>query len=243
MPDCLIPKVIEKLYPDVTEVFVNPELLRPYFFPLLSFKHDGQLFHMIAVPGLFFNETQCQHYSECGFFGFQRDQDGRYEFLGGFSIFEEYQEVPALYKILQEDWLLHGEKYYHQHITVKDYISSLDIQDNLKKKLKCYIGDFYGYQMTKTNWYRTGKFKTFMFMTEAWSNVDALDFINANEHDQAGDFLVNKDFILKFDYDLTPEMMIGGIGKGDFLSVINGGTNFLFWDDVKDIIYLVELYS
>ncbi|CAI3931145.1 unnamed protein product [Commensalibacter communis] len=241
MSACIIPKVIDKLYPEITKVFVNPELLKAFFFPLFSFNHEGQIFHMIAVPGLFNDEEQCQQNAELSFFGFSRNQNGQYDFLGNLSIFEDYQEVPELYEKLSQDWLLNKDRYYQQKIKVEDYILALDLDEVIKMKLETYISDFYGYQMVKLNWERTERFETLMSMTKSWGNLDVLEFISDNE--AVEEFFMNRQYNLKFNYDLTPEMMIGETDKYEFLSVINGGTNFIFWNSKKDIVYLLEYYS
>ncbi|WP_239257014.1 hypothetical protein [Listeria ilorinensis] len=231
------------LYPDIKEVFCKPVEMAPFFRPLFSFDVHDEIFHMIATPGLYGVEGKEDFYNELNFHGFKRDESARYDFLGDLEKFQNHQEIPALFAELQADWEKQGVEYYNQKMKVMDYLTSLTVSEREKTLFHFYIRDFYGYEMVKYHYEQTGEFKTLLAQTEGWGNPDDIPFIPKEENECVEEFFMNIGDHLKNSYPISQEKFIGGTDKYEFLSVMGGGSNFLFYDQGSHLVFLLEYHS
>jgi len=239
------------LYPEPSEVFTDPSLVM-YFKPLLTtlIHLNGKPYkiHLVSTDGLICEEESTIKYSENYLFGFRYHQ-GIYEFLGNPEVFTDSTSVPALYELLQQDFLENRDQYIKIKKTVKEYLKEIRLQIlsvpgfNDPDAAEYYAKAFYSYEFTKYYYQKYGVHRHISVVTEGWAkNTDPFLLDEEDGQDILEEFLMNMEDDSPHDYGLSPEQFAAGTERRRFVS-LSGSLVLALADPEQDIIYMAEYGS
>ena len=239
------------LYPDPTTVFTDPAL-SVYFKPLLTANTEAggqsRAIHLLSTDGLICEETLSFRYAENFCFGFSCNA-GRYQFLGDLRVFREADLVPALHRLLLEDFEQKKAAYVKNKTTTGEYLEQL--QPILKTEpaaagftdAEYYARSFYSYEFTKYYYQRFGVHRHVSVVTEGWAkNTDPFLL----DGDDAGDIL--EEWLDGFEekaahqYRITAAMFAAGTERRRFVS-LSSGLVLALLDPREEIVYMIECTS
>lgn len=229
-----------KLYPRYEEVF-SDSTLEGIFYPLCSVVlPSGQLVHFVSHNGIWTNSESNSDQNTSDYYRFSII-DNKYSFSGDISIYQGYEIVGQIYKILEADFKTNEDQYFKAKLSLDEYTNKVmslmpEVED---LDLDTYIEFFYAYSLNKLVYQRTGQFAKYRQLIDGFAKPDPSPYVYSQGDEDFDVAIYHGDFDSSL--DLTGYTSIGMTIGCEFFT--DGNDCVLYYNESDNTVICFNAYS
>ncbi|KZE84071.1 hypothetical protein AV926_02800 [Myroides marinus] len=230
-----------RLYPKFEEVF-SDDTLEGIFYPLCTaVLPSGKQVHFVSHNGVWTADESNSDQNTSDYYRFKLI-DNKYTFSGDISIYQGYELVGQIHKILEVDFKTNEDHYFKAKLALDEYtdrVKALLPEIDADFDLDTYIEFFYAYSLNKLVYQRTGQFAKYRQLIDGFAKADPSPYVYSQTDADFDVALYQGDFDSLLDLmNYTPIGMTIGC---EFFT--DGNDCVLYYNESDDTVICFNAYS